>query len=372
MNCHEARGLLSGWLDEALTAEERTRLGAHLEQCSDCRRELDRLTQTVSLLQRVERPRAPAGFVDRVLEAARPVPWYRRVLSGLFLPLAVKLPAEAAAVLMVGTLAVYVFQRTPELQQAARQEVSRPAPAAEAPQTFASPPVPPPVFRDTPSTVPEGPRSKAQVDVRPESDSQRQLKTLPAPGEGAKLARPATPPVSEPAPAPSKEQATQEAAGAERRAEFKKEAESGDARKQPAGESMAPPPPPASAPAQSQVAPALEGRADSTREKVKSAPAPMAPLPSAMRALPPADVVGRLAVKDRVAAEHALTELLARVGATITARREEAGATVVNVAVPKAAYAEFSQGLARIGSWLPQGQPSELPTQIRVTLRLTE
>ena len=45
MNCHEARELLSGWLDEALSAEERVQLEAHLHACSDCPRELDRLRQ---------------------------------------------------------------------------------------------------------------------------------------------------------------------------------------------------------------------------------------------------------------------------------------------------------------------------------------
>ncbi len=191
---------------------------------------------------------------------------------------------------------------------------------------------------------------------------------LAAPEEGAKLAAPpAAPSAAEPAP-PAKEQGKPEKA----KAELKKEAESTDTREQLAAGNVAAPRPPASAPERSQLAPAPEGRADSAREKVTSAPAPMAPLPSAMRALPPADVIGRLAVKDRGAAEHALTELLTRAGATIAARREEAGATVVEVIVPKSAYAEFSQGLARIGSWQPQGQPSELPTQIRVTLRLTE
>jgi hypothetical protein len=91
-----------------------------------------------------------------------------------------------------------------------------------------------------------------------------------------------------------------------------------------------------------------------------------------MRILPSADVAGRLAVKDRDAAERALVELLARSGGVVMARREEAGATVVEVAVPKSAYLEFSQGLARIGAWQPEGGPSDLPPNVRVTLRLVQ
>src|SRR5262245_44140397 len=112
MTCHDARALFSDWMDEALTAEERGRVDAHLAECADCRNELERFTATVSLLHRMERPRAPVDLVDRVLAAARPAPWHRRLLQRLFLPLAVKLPAEAAALLLVAGLAVYVFQRT--------------------------------------------------------------------------------------------------------------------------------------------------------------------------------------------------------------------------------------------------------------------
>ena len=91
-----------------------------------------------------------------------------------------------------------------------------------------------------------------------------------------------------------------------------------------------------------------------------------------MRVLPSADVAGRLAVTDRDAALRALVELLARTQGTEIARRPEAGATVVDVVVPATSYAEFSQGLARIGAWLPEGEPSQLPFRVRVTLRLTE
>ncbi len=91
-----------------------------------------------------------------------------------------------------------------------------------------------------------------------------------------------------------------------------------------------------------------------------------------MRVVPSVDVVGRLTVKDRGTAERALVELLTRVRGAETSRRDEPGATVVDLVVPRASFAEFAEGLARIGSWLPEGEPSELPDQVRVTLRLTE
>src|SRR5206468_1121388 len=95
---------------------------AHLAGCADCRRERERFGRTLALLHAVEPARAPVGFVDRVLEAARPVRWYRRLARDAFLPLPRKLPLEAAAILLVGGLALWTFQRMPEQQQAARLE----------------------------------------------------------------------------------------------------------------------------------------------------------------------------------------------------------------------------------------------------------
>src|SRR6185436_15301854 len=109
MTCHDARERLSAYLDDALAPDERRDVAAHLEGCAECRRELARLDATVALLR----------FVDRVVEAARPRPWYRRAAAAIFLPFSVKLPAEATALLMVALLAVYVFERTPALQESA-------------------------------------------------------------------------------------------------------------------------------------------------------------------------------------------------------------------------------------------------------------
>ncbi len=125
MSCHDAREWLSDLLDDALEAEARAQVDAHLAGCAECRRELERLRATVSLLRAVERPQAPAGFVDRVLEAARPAPWHRRLLDWLAAVRLLRFPVEAAAVVLVASLAVYVFQGTPALRQAARPEIAQ-------------------------------------------------------------------------------------------------------------------------------------------------------------------------------------------------------------------------------------------------------
>src|SRR5262249_13410557 len=101
MTCYDARDQFSALADDALASGERAALDAHLATCADCRRELQRFRDTVALLHAVAPARAPAGFVDRVLEAARPRPWYALLFRGLFLPCPVNLPMRAPANLLL-------------------------------------------------------------------------------------------------------------------------------------------------------------------------------------------------------------------------------------------------------------------------------
>src|SRR5207247_8669131 len=107
-----------------------------------CGRELGLLRNTVALLHSVNPVRAPAGFADRVLAAARPAPWYRRLQRALSLPWSVKLPLAAAAALLVGVAVAHLLEMAPELQRAAR--VESPSPALPEPHDPpATPPGPP-------------------------------------------------------------------------------------------------------------------------------------------------------------------------------------------------------------------------------------
>src|SRR3989441_4061336 len=171
VTCHEAREMFSAAVDDALVAGKRSALDAHLVGCADCRRELDRFRQTVALVQALPPERAPAGFVDRVVARARPAPWPARLVRGLFVPWT-KLPLEAAAILLVGGLAVWVFQRTPEQQQSARLEQAPPrgdapahvepfVPPADVPVPAA--PAPPSAAAVPPETTPI---ERAPADVR--------------------------------------------------------------------------------------------------------------------------------------------------------------------------------------------------------------
>ncbi len=320
MNCLEARERLSALLDESLDSSERSDIRAHMEGCPDCRLELDRLRATLSLLSRVDRPRAPVGFVDRVMTAAHRAPWYRSFGHRLFLPLAIKLPVQAAAMLVIAVFGVYLLQHTPELRDAARVEREAPASRSE------------PLATSTAAR--DGGRLDAPKSSAPSTGAYQQEPKKEA--DAGHLQKPAAP-ASQAAPAPEV-------------------AASG-------------PPAPAAPPAESRE----KGR--NAAEGQSGALADEPPAMTAKRQSPTASVLGRLNVKSRPAAEQGLADLLSGLGGIETGRRRELGATVVEVLVPEGRYADFVHGLTTLGAWSPEGQPAALPTdppKIHVSIRISE
>ena len=74
MHCDRVRELLSPYLDEALPAQDRAVLAAHLESCQDCARfaaDLRRLARTLSALGRERTPTALMLRLRRALAGAQ-------------------------------------------------------------------------------------------------------------------------------------------------------------------------------------------------------------------------------------------------------------------------------------------------------------
>ncbi len=224
----------------------------------------------------------------------------------------VRAAARPAAIVLVGVIVVSLFKTTPELEQAARVETPSPA-------------------------VTEAPRRPDELDAPP----RREVKPTPAPA----------------APAQGEERAaslTHDATDAARRRDLAKAAPS------PA------PAAPTEPKAERQVSTAQPAR-DAAK---KGADEAVSRLPA--RPATPADVSGQLAVKDREAAARFITELLAKAGGAEIARSAVAGAVVIELTLPRTAWAEFTRELVALGTWTPDQEPAELPAEIRVALRIIE
>jgi Putative zinc-finger len=347
MTCTENRERHSALLDGELAPDERALVEAHLAGCPECSGELARLARMLGMLHALPAERAPLGFVDRVLEAAGTTPWYARLARRLVLPWRVKLPLEAAALLVVALGAVYVFQKTPELQQAARYEA--PAPAPPAPPAPAAPtPAPPPAPRSD-VTPPAKPTERDREPARPATSP-----PAPPAAPSRDAARTESPKLEsvmkEQAPAPRDRSATKDTA----RSASPPETEEAREKKAATGR--------IDTPSAKQEAPP-ESRSQRLGRVAPSAP-------TAARQLVAPHASGRLAVGDREAAERALADLRARLGAKEAFRREAADGVLVEVVVPRAAFADFARGLSGIGHWTWDRDPTTLPEHVRLQILL--
>ena len=154
MNCEQARALFPVRADERITPEERAELTGHLAVCPVCPGEWDRYLQTVILLRSAGEPQAPPGFAQRVIEAATREPWHQRWLRAVFLPLHIKLPLEAVAIVVVSTLVVLVYRQGPEGPRVGVSPPSQVAPTpAERQEGLEQTPEEPSASPATPSTA---------------------------------------------------------------------------------------------------------------------------------------------------------------------------------------------------------------------------
>jgi len=72
MDCAEVREEFSALLDGELTPEVRAAIEAHLSECAECLRELERFKQVDAAYRALPQHRAPADFDQRVAGALRP------------------------------------------------------------------------------------------------------------------------------------------------------------------------------------------------------------------------------------------------------------------------------------------------------------
>jgi hypothetical protein len=340
--------------------------------------------------------------VDRVVETAYRPSWPRRVADALFRPLRVKLPLEAAAVVLVGISALYVYQHAPEVQQVARQETR------EAPASAPSPVPPPPPF--TTSEVSQAsPASDAASPPKSgvaELEAKREpgppaapppVPAAPAPVREHENIAPASAAPGAPASAPAPAQESKVATSAEAKEETVDQrredtvgatSPSGTLQKQAQSAEPAPSPDAAgsrAAPAPPQIAatppPEARGPAGGAGAAPGGAPAPeRAPEPfsaaksrASTRLMRAVDASGRLVVSAPGPAEIALDALLGRLGGTRVARRLEGpeGPILVDVIISAARYPELLEGLGKIGRWTTEHEPKTLPSQVRVEVAVS-
>jgi len=123
MNCEEIQTGLSEYLDQSLDAISTKSIEVHLATCSRCRIEADSLAECIQQVIALPMIDPPLGFTQRVMIHIDEIESQPTIWQRLFLPLRVKIPLQATAVVLIGALAVILSQKESQLK---KQDFSEP------------------------------------------------------------------------------------------------------------------------------------------------------------------------------------------------------------------------------------------------------
>jgi hypothetical protein len=112
MECDKIQEQLSAYIENTLSPAERQRLDEHLKSCPSCAASLSDLEKTLHYLQGLDEITPPAWLTQQVMsrvktesERAQKSLWKK-----LFYPLHIKLPLEAAGIVLIAITALFVFK----------------------------------------------------------------------------------------------------------------------------------------------------------------------------------------------------------------------------------------------------------------------
>ncbi len=118
MNCERVRDRFSSLWEKELTSLEEKDIREHLSSCPECRREFEQFEKTMQWLHSVEEVEVPDGFLPelhRKIEERKTKDTLGGRLTGRWfkLPISVKLPVQAVAMVAVVFLVLYLSKMMP-------------------------------------------------------------------------------------------------------------------------------------------------------------------------------------------------------------------------------------------------------------------
>ncbi|HEX2260642.1 MAG TPA: DUF2275 domain-containing protein, partial [Candidatus Binatia bacterium] len=244
MNCAEVQKYLADFLDKSLDNERARAIEDHLAACSRCSEEMTSLAECQRLVSGLPAVELPLGFTNRVMarvrEAANPPSLWER----LFLPLRIKIPLQATAVVLIAVLAAYIYQKEP-LQRESIVAIQPESSFREKNETDRLAPSVAPAPNSKTKEVAE--ETKPRVQKFKDSIQVKDLQSRPKPEEqdnAPRTARPQdqvrSPATLSPVPLQEKSSAASEAASARRE-------QSSSSREAQSKEALTPTPPPVGA-----------------------------------------------------------------------------------------------------------------------------
>jgi tol-pal system protein YbgF len=157
MTCTEARAAFSDLYESAATGASLAALKQHLKVCPACRAEWSAFQGAMQAVTALGGAEPSPGFAARVRQRVEEPPWGQRVIRSLFVPLHVKVPIQAVALVLLAFAGLLLYQRSPELRREVEPQQALPPVAREAP----TPPAPP--ITEEPPRKAEGPKPRGDA-----------------------------------------------------------------------------------------------------------------------------------------------------------------------------------------------------------------
>ncbi len=209
MTCDEARQAFSELYDRTLPEPSLAALNRHLDGCPACRAEWAAFRRAVQAVTDLGGAEPSPGFAARVRQQAESISWWQRALHRLFLPLHVKVPIQALALVLVAFAGLLLYQRSPELRREAEPRPPSPPPVAERAPVPAPPPAtdeaaraaagarPPVAVPKAEQAVPLAPpRSAVAPPIPAPSETEKERGPSALRDEGKEAGKPTAPPES--------------------------------------------------------------------------------------------------------------------------------------------------------------------------------
>lgn len=111
MQCRSIGERLSAYIENHLSSEEKLRIKEHLETCRNCRASLEDLKKTIQYTRGLEEMEPPPWLAQRVMDKIREEAGQKKgILQRLFSSVHIKVSLEAAAMIAIVVVAVYVYK----------------------------------------------------------------------------------------------------------------------------------------------------------------------------------------------------------------------------------------------------------------------
>jgi Predicted integral membrane protein (DUF2275)/Putative zinc-finger len=170
MEHNSIRHKLSDYIDGSITASERNAIEEHLKDCSLCSDELRELKKTVEHIKTIEEVTPPAWITQKIMANVRDESQKQKgFFAKSFLPLFIKLPIQAVAVLFLVVTAFYIYRNIPSVIRPSEEPLRESTAEKETPQSSSKKYEVGNAHEPTsrPSQVPQSPGYKT-LDMKPE------------------------------------------------------------------------------------------------------------------------------------------------------------------------------------------------------------